>query len=174
MTTFMKPLLQSFDPIASPNASVLILGSMPGELSLTASQYYAHPRNAFWKVMQEVTGVDSSAPYDVRIQSLKLHGIALWDVLHSCHRTGSLDSAIESGSVRINDFTNFFPKHPEIRIVLFNGATAERYYKRYVLPEADNLKIAYFRMPSTSPAHAGVSVEQKIKAWRAGIEHGRS
>jgi hypoxanthine-DNA glycosylase len=165
----MKKLLRSFDPVSSEDARVLILGSMPGERSLTAAEYYAHPRNAFWKIMQEVAGIDSAAPYEQRLQDLKVRGIALWDVLHSCHREGSLDTAIKSGSVKVNDFDAFFRGHPRMRVVLFNGGTSEQYYRRYVLPGIMNRNITHIRMPSTSPAHAAVSLEQKIKVWRDGI-----
>ncbi len=100
--------LRSFDPISSVNARVLILGSMPGQRSLDAGQYYAHPRNDFWKIMEAVTGLKASADYHERIRSLQVRGIALWDVLHSCHRKGSLDAAIEASSVEVNDFRSFF------------------------------------------------------------------
>jgi double-stranded uracil-DNA glycosylase len=162
----MKKLIQSFAPIAFKGATVLILGSMPSERSLAVNQYYAHPRNAFWTVMQEVTGVDHTASYKERVRSLHLYGIALWDVLHSCYRKGSLDAAIESGSIKVNDFNTFLHMHPHIRVVLFNGATAERYYRRYALAQIENEKIEYIRMPSTSPAHAALSLEQKVNAWR--------
>jgi hypoxanthine-DNA glycosylase len=161
--------LRSFDPVASGNATVLILGSMPGERSLQAAEYYAHPRNAFWKIMQHVVGVDPAAPYQQRLQSLKERGIALWDVLHSCHRAGSLDTAIKQGSVKINDFAAFFREHPDVRVVLLNGGTAARYYERYVLPEIDAVQIKHLRMPSTSPAHAAMSLERKIEAWRSAL-----
>lgn len=158
----MKKRIRSFDPVASKNARVLILGSMPGERSLVAAEYYAHPRNAFWKIMQEVAGVDSAASYEQRLRSLKVRGIALWDVLHSCYRKGSLDAAIKNGSVKVNNFDALFRRSPRIRVVLFNGGTSERYYKRYVLPAVDDGKVKHIRMPSTSPAHAAVSLKQKI------------
>jgi len=164
-----KKRIRSFDPVAAGNARVLILGSMPGERSLAAAEYYAHPRNAFWKIMQNVVGVDAEAAYEKRLRSLTARGIALWDVLHSCHRKGSLDAAIQSGSAKVNDFDAFFRRCPGIGVVLFNGATSERYYKRYVLPQVRNGKIAHIRVPSTSPAHAAMSLAQKIKAWRSGI-----
>jgi hypoxanthine-DNA glycosylase len=94
----------------------------------------------------------------------------LWDVLHSCHRKGSLDAAIQNGSVKVNNFDAFFRRYPGIGIVLFNGATSERYYKRYVLPGVQNGRIIHIRMPSTSPAHAAMSLKQKIKMWCSGID----
>ncbi|HMH17341.1 MAG TPA: hypothetical protein VK572_04245 [Burkholderiales bacterium] len=92
------------------------------------------------------------------------------DVLHSCHRKGSLDAAIQKGSVKINDFNAFFHRHARIGFVLFNGATSERYYKRYVLPELKNETIIHIRMPSTSPAYAAMSLKRKIEMWRSGID----
>lgn len=165
----MQKRIRSFDAVASRDATVLILGSMPGERSLAAAEYYAHPRNAFWKIMQEVAGVDATASYQQRLRSLRARGIALWDVLHSCHRKGSLDAAIKHGSVKINNFNALFRKCPRIRVVLFNGEASERYYKRYVLSEIEHGKIKHVRMPSTSPAHAAVPLQQKVKVWRRGI-----
>ncbi len=161
--------LKSFQPISSKNALVLILGSMPGQPSLDAGQYYANPKNCFWRIMEDVTGLKASAGYDERLQLLKGHGIALWDVLHSCHRKGSLDAAIQAGSVKTNDFNPFFRRHPEIHTILFNGAAAEHYYRRYVVPELEHTAMNLLRMPSTSPAHAAVSFKQKVSAWRKGI-----
>ena len=148
---------------------MVVLGSMPGERSLTAAEYYAHPRNAFWKIMQALAGVDLAATYEQRLRSLKIRGIALWDVLHSCYRQGSLDAGIQNGSVKVNNFSAFFRRHPGIRVVLFNGATAERFYQRYVLPELPNGEIIYLCLPSTSPAYAAMSLKQKINWWRRGI-----
>ena len=161
--------VESFQPISSRNARVLILGSMPGERSLDAGQYYAHPRNNFWKIMEEVTGLKAGAGYDERLQFLKARGIALWDVLHSCHRHGSLDAAIRRGSIKVNDFNSFFQRHPEIHTVLFNGAAAEGYYRRYVVPVLEGGTKNLLRMPSTSPAHAAMSFRQKVSAWRKGV-----
>jgi TDG/mug DNA glycosylase family protein len=165
----MSRRIRSFDPVAAEDARILILGSMPGERSLAAAEYYAHPRNAFWRIMQEVAGVDPAASYEDRLRSLQQHGISLWDVLHSCDRQGSLDAAIEKGSVKVNDFAAFFRSHPQIRVVLLNGGTAQRYFKRFVLPTIAKGKIEHIGMPSTSPAHAAMSLERKIGAWREAI-----
>lgn len=166
--------VRSFEPVSSANARLLILGSMPGERSLAAAQYYAHPRNAFWKIMQEVVGLDAQTTYEKRIRALQDRSIALWDVIHSCHRRGSLDAAIRRGSVQVNDFNAFFRRHPGIATVLLNGAAAEHYYERYVLPGLERQAIEHLRMPSTSPAHAAMPLRQKIEAWRAGIEPART
>jgi len=138
-------------------------------MSLLARQYYAHPRNTFWRIMEEVVGLRAGESYEERIRLLSAHGIALWDVLHSCNREGSLDTAIRSGSVSVNDFVAFFRQHPQVDSVLFNGAAAERYYNRHVLPKLGTTIVNHLRMPSTSPAHASMSFEQKVAAWRQGI-----
>ena len=90
----MSDQARCFPPIASPDARILILGSMPGRASLAAGQYYAHPRNAFWPIMGSLLDFDASRDYPARVDALKVAGIAVWDILDSCHRPGSLDSAI--------------------------------------------------------------------------------
>lgn len=157
----------SFPPIANPSARTLVLGSMPGVLSLQAQQYYAHPRNAFWPIMGSLYGFDIALPYTARVEKLKASGLALWDVLHSCSRNGSLDSAIEEGSRVPNDFAHFFAQHPHIRLVAFNGSEAEKSFNTYVLPKLSMRDIGFVRLPSTSPAHAARSLAQKTEAWRA-------
>lgn len=164
-----KPLLFCFEPVANPNARILILGSMPGRESLTANQYYAHKRNAFWNIMADVLGFDRDAPYQVRLEALKTARIALWDVLQSCSRIGSLDAKIDPDSITVNDFPGFFNAHPQIRAVFFNGSTAESTFKRYVLPTVANVPINYTRLPSTSPAHAALCYAQKLQAWHTAL-----
>jgi hypoxanthine-DNA glycosylase len=165
----MNKRIVGFDAVAHRSAQILILGSMPGEASLQAAQYYAHPRNAFWKIMGELIGLDPNSPYEMRLQALKDAGIALWDVLHACHRTGSLDTAIESDSMEVNHFDTFFEQHPHIHVVCFNGAAAERCYKKYVMLKGPLPVMQYVRLPSTSPAHATLSYAQKVAVWRAGM-----
>lgn len=164
-----NPLLFCFDPIADSNAEILILGSMPGRESLAARQYYANRRNAFWRIMAELLGFDPGSSYETRVDKLKAARIALWDVLESCTRVGSLDSKIDANSMTVNDFPNFFRTHSKIRTVFFNGATAEAAYRRYVLPNVGTVPLSYMRLPSTSPAHASLSYTQKLQAWQAGI-----
>ena len=155
----------SFSPIADESAHVLVLGSMPGVLSLKANQYYAHPRNAFWRIMSSLYGVRAEAPYEIRTQALKASGVALWDVLHTCVRAGSLDSAIEKGSRVPNDFPAFFQRHRNIRVVGFNGMEAKRSFDRYVLPHLDVSDVTFALLPSSSPANT-IALETKVAAWR--------
>ncbi|MES2584109.1 MAG: DNA-deoxyinosine glycosylase [Pseudomonadota bacterium] len=161
--------ITSFPPLSLPGAKLLILGSMPGVASLAAQQYYAHPRNYFWPIMATIAGFDAAAPYAKRVDALTGAGYAVWDVLQSCVRPGSLDSAIAAGSRVPNDFAAFFTAHPGIRLVGFNGAEAEKSFNTYVLPGLRSAAgLTYARLPSTSPAHA-VGFERKLVAWRAAL-----
>ena len=162
----MNPV-RSFPPSARPDAVVLLLGSMPGEASLKAGQYYAHPRNAFWPIMEAVLDIRRDLPYGERLAALAERRIALWDVLASCVRPGSLDSSILGSTAVPNDFPGFFRRYALIRTVFFNGAKAEQAWKRSVAPSLPDLGLQLVRLPSTSPAHAGLSLQQKIDAWRA-------
>ncbi len=164
--------VKSFDPIANKSAHILILGSMPGVTSLKFNRYYAHPRNAFWRITGSLFNFSAEASYNTRVESLKASGIALWDVLHACVRTGSLDSAIEAGSRVPNNFSAFFSKHPNIRLVGFNGAEAEKSFRNYVQPTLSIKGISFVRLPSSSPAHA-VTLEKKIEAWQEALCTGR-
>ena len=159
------PRVRSFEPIEDGKAEILILGSMPGRASLAARQYYAHPQNAFWRIAAELLEFDRASPYAERVRALKAARIALWDVLHSCDREGSLDARIENGVA--NDFRAFFRTHGKIRRVFFNGAKAEATFKRHVLPEIDGSALSFRRLPSTSPANASMSAARKLRAWRA-------
>lgn len=165
-----KTLLSCFAPIANCNATILILGSMPGLASLAANQYYAHRRNAFWKIMAELLGFDPNAAYETRLHELKSAGIGLWDVLQSCTRSGSLDAKIAPDSITANDFQAFFRRHEKIHTVCFNGATAETLYRRHVLASVSLFNLRYIRLPSTSPAHAALSYEQKLQAWKTALQ----
>lgn len=157
--------IQSFPPVANSVAHILILGSMPGKESLRAGQYYAHHRNAFWPIMGELIGAAPALPYETRLQMLMSAGIALWDVLASCRRESSLDADIDAASICPNDFEGFFAAHPGITQVFFNGAMAENCFRRFVLPTFKPGLIHFHRLPSTSPAHAAMSFEQKLRAW---------
>jgi len=164
--------IYSFPPIIAADAHVLILGSMPGEMSLRMEQYYAHQQNAFWKIMGELIGAGPQSDYLSRIERLKAHGIGLWDVLMSCHRQGSLDSAINITTIVPNDLASFYKGHPGITHVFFNGGKAAEVYRRDVLPslEGKYAHLQYQQLPSTSPAHASLSYQQKLQAWRKILE----
>lgn len=168
----MKPAhVQSFAPIENTKARVLILGSMPGKASLAAGQYYAHAQNLFWRILGEVTGAGPALPYETRARALKSRGIALWDVLESCAREGSLDSAIDDATISANDFASFYRAHPRIAHVFFNGAKAEACYRKHVLPLlADGLgPPSYHRLPSTSPANASMLRAHRQRVWKQAL-----
>jgi len=161
--------VHSFPPICEGEPRVLILGSMPGKASLLAQQYYAHPRNAFWPIMAALWGFDATLGYGARCAQLVRRGVALWDVLRTCTRAGSLDSDIEPDSIVPNDLAALLLRHGSINHVFFNGAMAETSFRRHVLPGlSDRLAaIPRTRLPSTSPANASYSFERKLAHWRA-------
>lgn len=160
----MQPI-NSFAPICNPSTTILILGSMPGKASLTANQYYAHPRNAFWPVMGSIAHFDASLPYEARVNALKSANIAVWDVLQQCIRPGSLDSAIQKSSRVPNNFSAFFKQHIHIRLIAFNGAEAETSFKKYVSMNLELTDVNLVRLPSSSPTHT-MPLDKKLLAWR--------
>ncbi|HEY8518786.1 MAG TPA: DNA-deoxyinosine glycosylase [Gammaproteobacteria bacterium] len=166
------PVSHGFPPICGEHARVLILGSLPGQASLAARQYYAQPQNAFWRIMGELFGAGPDLPYVERLVTLRERGVAVWDVLASGRRPGSLDSAIELASASPNDFQPFFDAQPGIRRICFNGSKAAELYRRLVLPglREETRRLERLTLPSTSPAHAARSFAQKLELWRAALE----
>lgn len=156
-----------FPPVVDLHARALILGSMPGRASLEENQYYAMPRNVFWRIMGDLFGAGPGLPYRDRLKAMLNSRIALWDVLESCYRPGSLDSSIDPSSARSNDFENLFDRYPTIRHVFFNGRKAADIYMREVLPivEKKCSKKSYRALPSTSPAHAAMPYAEKLEEW---------
>ncbi|OBI89187.1 DNA-deoxyinosine glycosylase [Mycobacterium asiaticum] len=157
------PLLKGLPPVIDTDAGLLILGSFPSVRSLAAGQYYANPRNAFWPIIAEVFGFDCTAAYSRRLAVLQTRGVALWDVLHSCRRAGSADSAIDPKSLVVNDFGALFGEHPAITRVYFNGAKAAALFERLVRMTPPG--VSFVRLPSTSPANA-ITKERKLAAWK--------
>lgn len=151
--------------MAGSGARLLVLGSMPGRASLDAREYYAHRQNAFWRLMGDLFGAGRDLPYAARLEKLKAAGVALWDVIGACEREGSLDADIVGASVRANDFSEFLATHTGIGRIYFNGAAAEAAFRRHVLPGLGGRSLQLFRLPSTSPAHASLSYEEKLAAW---------
>lgn len=164
-------LCKGFAPLLGETAKVLILGSMPGGVSLRQQQYYAFERNSFWWIMGELFDVGWQLPYEKRVAKLTSLQVAVWDVLASCEREGSLDSAIDSTSEEVNDFVGLLQEQP-IQWVLFNGGKAEQAWKRLVRPmlHASQVKEPHtLKMPSTSPAFAAMSAQVKLQRWRAAL-----
>lgn len=153
--------VQSFAPIADDRARVLVLGSMPSVASIQAGEYYGHSRNAFWPLMGAMFDFDPRAPYAERVGHLQEAGVAVWDVLQSCHRSGSLDSAIERSSEVPNDFPALLKRCPHVGAVFLNGRKAEQVWRRVGLAD-----LPCTTLPSTSPAMASLSLEGKLAAWQ--------
>ncbi len=159
--------VQSFEPVIGRRPRIIILGSMPGVVSLQALQYYANPRNAFWRIMAELFGIDHEAAYPERVRQIASKPVILWDTLKSCQRPGSLDSKIDKSSAEANDFAALLDRFPGVKAILFNGATAEKYFNLLVLPTLpESHRLELLRMPSTSPANAGMKFEEKLDRWR--------
>jgi double-stranded uracil-DNA glycosylase len=165
--------IDGFAPIVSSNASVLILGTMPSEASLSRQQYYGHPRNAFWPIMSALFASNPGLCYLRRKEMLMENGIALWDVLKSCNRLGSLDSKIKLATIRTNDLASFFNEYKGVKRVFFNGRMAEKLYQNRILPTFSHrfFYLDYQCLPSTSPAYASLNLEQKLDAWKVIKQH---
>jgi TDG/mug DNA glycosylase family protein len=166
-------LLIGFAPIARADATRLVLGSMPSRLSLEHQQYYGNPRNAFWGMCAQALGFDANEPYVERSAALIDARIAVWDVLYACVRRTSLDSDIEEDSVVANDFATLLNRCPSLQAIYFNGAAAERLFRRYVSPTlGEQLQsMTMLRLPSTSPANAALNFDAKCARWAAVFEN---
>jgi TDG/mug DNA glycosylase family protein len=154
-----------FPPVSSSSSRVLVLGSLPGRLSLERGEYYANPQNAFWKIVAARVP-DLPSDYPGRAAVLIEHGIALWDVLAATTRSGSLNADIAEDAIP-NNFRAFFHIHSQIRLIAFNGGTAAKLYERHVPPTLTNAQRSIPRdtLPSTSGAHASLSFQKKVARW---------
>ncbi|MGE4430476.1 MAG: DNA-deoxyinosine glycosylase [Sphingobium sp.] len=164
-----------FPPVAGPDARLLILGSLPGVRSLELTQYYGHPRNHFWHLVGGLIGIDLPAlPYEARLDHVKAHGLALWDVVAQAVRPGSLDQHLRS--VQSNDLEEFIATLPRLRAIAFNGATASRIGRRQLASRGESGpgesgsgdsgrgRITLIDLPSTSPANT-MALARKAEAW---------
>jgi double-stranded uracil-DNA glycosylase len=162
---------EGFPPVVAGSPRLLVLGSLPGAMSLARREYYAQPRNGFWPIMGRLVGAAPELPYAERLARLTASGIALWDVCASGFRPGSLDAAIVPASVVPNDFSSFLRAHPGIGLICFNGAKAAELFARHVLPGLPpQLRDTARRvLPSTSPAHAAMRFEEKLRRWEEAL-----
>jgi double-stranded uracil-DNA glycosylase len=156
---------RGFAPIAGRGARVLVLGSLPSQRSIAEQQYYAHPQNAFWRIMGELAG--ATGGYEQRCAALIRHRIAVWDVLAASVRPGSLDADIELESAQVNDFESFFRAHPDLVRICFNGRKAAQMFERFAGALAGPLELV--SLPSTSPAFAAMRFDDKLARWREGL-----
>jgi hypoxanthine-DNA glycosylase len=158
---------EGFPPLVGRDPAVLILGSLPGKKSIIEQEYYAHPQNTFWKIMGELFGARPGLPYTERVTRLTNRRIAVWDVLQSSARPGSLDSSIRLQSAKCNDFPTFLRRHSGIGSICFNGKKAADLFTRLaageVLRQYPQLQLQ--TLPSTSPAHAAMPFAEKLKRW---------
>ncbi|WP_395064660.1 DNA-deoxyinosine glycosylase [Flavobacterium sp.] len=152
----------SFEPISNKEATILILGTIPGEQSILLNQYYGHVRNNFWKLLFTIFETPFSDDYENKKILLLQNKIALWDVLQVCERKGSLDSAIKNEVA--NDFEDFLKNHSKINHIFFNGQKASSFFKKYVVLEKQYQTTI---LPSTSPANASKTFEKKLSEWKA-------
>lgn len=155
----MADRISSFAPIISTTSKILILGSVPGVKSLEMQQYYAHPQNQFWKIVFELLGEDFSKDYETRIETIRKNNIALWDVIDTCEREGSLDTKIRNEEH--NDITKMLNNHPSINVIFCNGQKSFKNLKKILGKESE---IPVFVLPSTSPLHT-ISFDKKLKEW---------
>jgi double-stranded uracil-DNA glycosylase len=155
--------------VASTDARVLILGSIPGLASMHARQYYAHPQNLFWPMLCQFLGISPELSYQPRLRAMQDRKIALWDVLQACERSGSLDSKVRRESMQINEFADFFARHPALKSVICNGKLAAQQFCRAVLPELKQIGVVVqlLEAPSTSPANAAMPKTERIARWHA-------
>ncbi len=156
-------MLRGLAPVVDRASRLLVLGSFPGEASLAAGSYYAHPRNQFWPILGRALGLPlADWPFEQRYRAVLEAKLAIWDVYGGCRREGSLDSSIRDPAA--NDFEALLRRAPGLRAVLFNGRTAARYEAWFA-----GRGLATRVLPSTSPAFAGMSAAQKLARWHEAI-----
>jgi len=157
---------RGFAPVLGDGLQVLILGSLPSRKSLQVQQYFANPQNAFWRIMAKIAGFDPGLSYEVRCRALTDQGVGLWDVLASSVRAGSLDSAIDVATAKANDFAALLAQHKDIKLICFNGQKSRNLFDRMVVnttPVVRNCEL--LTLPSTSPAHAAMKFDEKLRRW---------
>lgn len=154
--------------MARSDARVLVLGSLPGARSIAEQRYYAHPQNAFWPIMRALFGIEGD--YASRCDQLLENRVALWDVLRSSVRPGSMDADIQLDGAVANDFRGFLAGHADIRLIAFNGKKAEQLFTRFIGADDVAGNVARLGLPSTSPAYASMPFSGKLAAWRTALE----
>lgn len=156
-----------FPPILGAKPQVLVLGSLPSQKSLEKQEYYAHPRNAFWRIMSALVGASGS--YAERCGTLEAAGIALWDVLARSVRPGSMDADIDLATAMANPLAELVAANDSLVLVCFNGRKARQLFDRLVGVDTFSWDIELITLPSTSPAHAAMSLDVKTSHWREAL-----
>ncbi|KPE52893.1 DNA-deoxyinosine glycosylase [Chryseobacterium indologenes] len=156
----MQNRISSFPPLIDHQSEILILGSIPGVKSLEKQQYYAHPQNKFWKIIFELLNEEATENYTKRTEVLKKYHIALWDVIDSCERKGSLDSEIRNEEA--NQIAELLEEHPNVKAIFCNGGKS---YKNLQKLLGKTYRLPIFLLPSTSPLHT-ISFEKKLEEWK--------
>lgn len=162
--------IQSFEPVSGLNPKLLVLGSIPGIASLNAHQYYAHPRNAFWPIMCRYFRVELSLKYEDRVRVLTDCGVGLWDVLQQCERKGSLDSRIATHSIVPNPIDHWLETQPTVTDIILNGGKAAQVFKKHFKSARFLGRVAVHQCPSTSPAYAAMSQDEKFDRWSSVLD----
>ncbi|MBW8361672.1 MAG: DNA-deoxyinosine glycosylase [Kaistella sp.] len=157
----MQNRISSFPPVISKSSKVLILGSVPGVKSLEMQEYYAHPQNHFWKIMFRLFNEEVTTDYAEKMKILDRNKVAVWDVIDTCERDGSLDTRIRNEEH--NDILKLLNDYPNIEAIFCNGQKSYKNLKKIV---GKDFEIPVFVMPSTSPAFAGMKYEDKVLAWQ--------
>jgi hypoxanthine-DNA glycosylase len=160
----MQNRISSFPPIIDEQSEILILGSIPGGKSLEKQQYYAHPQNKFWRIIFELVNEEFTEDYPRRIETIQKKHIALWDVIDSCERKGSLDSEIRNEEA--NQIAELLEEHPHIKAIFCNGGKS---YKNLMKLLGGNNSLPVFLLPSTSPAYT-IPFEKKLEGWKKILE----
>jgi len=156
--------IASFAPLADEKSEILILGTMPGVMSLTKQEYYGHKQNAFWKIIYSLyASLPVAENFEDKVVLLRQNNIAVWDVLADCERKGSLDIHIKNHTY--NDIDGLLQEFPRIKKVLFNGKESHKYFERQFKKIEG---ISYYVMPSTSPANT-MKFEEKLRIWKAAL-----
>jgi hypoxanthine-DNA glycosylase len=155
-----EPMREGLPPIITVDARVLVLGSFPSERSLASGEYYANRRNQFWSLLAAVFEFDAEAPYAQRVEAATSRGVALWDVVHSCRRVGSMDAKIDRSTLVVNDIGPLLGEHPAIERIFVNGLTAFELFARHV-----DTPLQAVRLPSSSGA-LPMSFADKLSRWR--------
>lgn len=153
-----------FDPVWDGESKILILGSFPSVKSREQMFFYGHPRNRFWTVISMLLGVEVPVTIDEKKDVLLNNHIALWDVIASCDIYGSADSSIKNA---VPNDIGFIIENSKVRRIFTNGATADKLYRKYILPSTG---IEAVRLPSTSPANAAKGVDELVKEWAITVD----